>query len=210
MVLSQSEELRLVSLNQELLPNSLHQELRLKLNLLSNITLNLRLLIQVIMSDSMSKVLLLKIFLEVQLLLILNKTQPKLVKLSMLRLSSWNIQDKSKTDTHLSLIVIPLILPVNLRKFSNLLTRELVRLCRKSQLLSKLVTLPLSNSSQLNRWLLRLSKNIQLSEDLPSEIWNRLSVLVSSKKLLRKLFNNKYYFNYLFKYFLYKWKTDQL
>lgn len=80
-------ELRLVFLSQELLPNLLHLELRLKLSLLSNIILNLRLLIQEIMLVSTSKVLLLKIFLEVQLLLTLNKTLLKFVIISLLRLS---------------------------------------------------------------------------------------------------------------------------
>ena len=87
LVLFQLVELRLVFLSQELLPNLLHLELRLKLSLLSNIILNLRLLIQEIMLVSTSKVLLLKIFLEVQLLLTLNKTLLKLVIISLLRLS---------------------------------------------------------------------------------------------------------------------------
>jgi hypothetical protein len=56
--------------------------------------------------------------------------------------------------------------------------------------------------------LLRPSKTMQLLEDLPSEIWNRLSELVSSKRLSRKLKpnNNKYYLNYLFNYFYFLYK----
>ncbi len=204
--LFQSEELRLEPLNQEWCAYLLHLESRLKSRLLSNIILNLSLLDQETTLVSTSKDLPLRTSLEDLLPPMLSRIPLKLVKPSLLRSSSWSTQDKSKTDTHLSSIATLLTLPVSSRKSSNLLTRELVRLCRKSLLTSRPEILPWLDSSQLNRWLLRLSRIIPLWEDSPSETWNRLSELVSSKRLPRRPAHNKYYLSYLFfDFFLYKW-----
>ena len=200
LVPSQLEELKLESSSQVWMLPSPQVTIRLMLSLLNNITLKLKLLIQVITLVSTSRVYLLRIFKEDVLPQTPRMIQPRLVKVSLLRSSSWSIQDKSAMDTHQFLIVILLTLLASSRRFFNLLTREPENQPKKSQPQLKLETLLWLTLFQLNRWLLRPSFNIHLLEDSPSEIWNKPSVLVLSSQLSR---NNKLLFYSFFLDFIF-------
>jgi len=170
----QSEELKPVSSNQEWLSNSPHQPKPLKSNLLKCIMNNLLKLPQVIMLDSMSKVLPSKILKEVMLLLIPTTNQPLKLLDSKPKLLFLVILVKLEMVTLQFLIATQLISLVNLIKLSKKSIKDPSKFSKKTQLSSKLVTVVWSKLYQLNHFVLNHIKNTLHLEDSPSETWKRL------------------------------------
>ena len=181
--LSQSVESKLVSSNQVWLSNS-HLLLRpLKLNPSKCIMNNFNKPPQVTTLVSMSKILLLKTSKEDMLPPILITIQLLKLLVSLLKLLFLVILDKSETDILQFLIVTLLTSLVNLKILNKKSTKDPSKSSKKTQISSRLVTVVWSTLYQPNHYVLNHTKSTLHLEDSLSEIWKRLLLLDSSKKL---------------------------
>ena len=131
---------------------------------------------------STSRISQLKISEEVMLPQTLRMTLQKILLVSLLKLLYWITPVKSKRDMHQSSIATLHILLANSMKLNLKLIEELVKLLKLNLRILNLVMLLWLEWFPKNLCALKLSINILLLEDLPSEIWNKLL----PSELLRK------------------------
>jgi len=187
--LSQSVELKLVSLSQEWTLPLPQQTSRVMLNQLKCITNLSQKLFLEITSDSTLKVSQLRISREDMSVEIQRTIPQDKLKASLLKLSSWTTQDKSKMDTPQFWTATLLTLPANSTKSKLKSTEELVNPLNKNPNSSRTETLPLLSWNHPNHSAVKASLNILHLEDSPLEIWNKPSLSESSRPPSRRMLN---------------------